>query len=165
MHLVKWADTNHGFHTYELHDYMKNVATARYVIRRVQRIVEDCVRKFGLESLEQQALVQIYGSPEQRLQIGQVAERLDISSSALASRLVSNLEKAGMVQRMPSEEDRRTIWASATPKGIETLRSIVEEVHREVSYFHGKLTEEQQRTAMETFAFYVGLGIDLPATA
>jgi DNA-binding MarR family transcriptional regulator len=140
---------------------MKNVATARYVIRRVQRIIDDCVRKFGLESLEQQALVQIYGSPDQRLAIGQVAERLDISSSALASRLVSNLEKAGMVERVPSAEDRRTTWASVTPKGIETLQAIVEEIHKEVSYFHGKLTKEQQHSAMETFAFYVGLGIDL----
>ncbi len=158
MRFVKWVDTNHGFHSYEFHDYMQSVAAGRYVIRRVQRIIDDCVRKHGLEPLEQQALVQIYGAPGQRLPIGQVAERLDISSSALASRLVSKLEAGGFVQRVPSEEDRRTTWACATKEGVAILHAIVEDIHREVEYFHGKLSEADQRAAMEIFAFYAGFG-------
>ncbi|OVZ57268.1 hypothetical protein CDO44_19435 [Pigmentiphaga sp. NML080357] len=161
LRFVKWVDTNHGFHSYEFHDYMQNVASARYVIRRVQRIIDDCVRKHGLEPLEQQALVQIYGSPDQRLPIGQVAERLDISSSALASRLVTKLEDSGYVRRVPSEEDRRATWACVTPAGVEILHAIVEDLHREVQYFHGKLSETDQRAAMEIFAFYAGFGLAL----
>lgn len=162
MRFVKWVDTNHGFHTYEFHDYMQSVAAARYVIRRVQRIIDECVRKHGLEPLEQQALIQIYGAPNQRLPIGQVAERLDISSSALASRLVTKLEAGGFVRRTPSEEDRRTTLASATQLGIDTLDAIVEDIHNEVTYFHGKLTPEDQRAAMDIFAFYVGFALELP---
>jgi len=161
LRFVKWVDTNHGFHSYEFHDYMQNVASARYVIRRVQRIIDDCVRKHGLEPLEQQALVQIYGSPDQRLPIGQVAERLDISSSALASRLVTKLEDSGYVRRVPSEEDRRATWACVTPAGVEILHAIVEDLHKEVQYFHGKLSETDQRAAMEIFAFYAGFGLEL----
>lgn len=163
MRFVKWVDTNHGFHSYEFHDYMSSVASARYVIRRVQRIIDDCVRKHGLEPLEQQALVQIYGAPNRKLPIGQVAERLDISSSALASRLVTKLEAGGFVRRTPSEDDRRTTLASATQLGIDTLHAIVEDIHREVEYFHGKLTPADQHAAMEVFAFYVGFGLELPA--
>lgn len=48
--------------------------------RRVQRIIDECVRKHGVEPLEDQAMVQIYGSLSER-PIGQLADRLDSSAA------------------------------------------------------------------------------------
>src|SRR4051812_12774474 len=87
---VQWTDTDRQVRTYDFHAYMEIVAEARHAIRKVQRLIDDCVRSRDLEPLEHQALIQIYGAGEQRLPIGHLAERLNIVS-ALASRLVQQL--------------------------------------------------------------------------
>lgn len=152
---VQWTDTDRRVWSYEFHHYMQVVAQARYVIRKVQRIIDECVRSNGLEPLEHQALIQIYGAAEQQLPIGRLAERLDIVS-ALASRLVQQLESAGLVRRTPSLRDRRATYVGTTPKGVERLYAIVEDVHHEVGYFRSKLTPAERRAAHEILAFYVG---------
>lgn len=152
---VHWTDTDRQVWSYEFHDYMEIVAQARYVIRKVQRIIDECVRSNGLDPLEHQALIQIYGAAEQKLPIGRLAERLDIVS-ALASRLVQQLEGAGLVRRTPSLRDRRATYVGTTAKGVARLYAIVEDVHHEVGYFRSKLTPPERRAAHEIVAFYVG---------
>lgn len=153
--IVHWVDTNRQVRAYKFHDYMAIVAQARYVIRKVQRIIDDCVRSHGLEPLEHQALIQIYGAPERKLPIGHLAERLDIVS-ALASRLVQQLESAGLARRTPSPKDRRATYVSATSKGVARLYAIVQVVHQEMADFRSGLTPELRRSALEIMAFYVG---------
>lgn len=152
---VQWTDTDRQIWSYEFHDYMQVVAQARYVIRKVQRIIDECVRSNGLEPLEHQALIQIYGAAEQKLPIGHLADRLNIVS-ALASRLVQQLEGAALVRRTPSLRDRRATYVGTTPKGVARLYAIVEDVHHEVGYFRSKLTPVQRRATHEIMAFYVG---------
>jgi DNA-binding MarR family transcriptional regulator len=152
---VQWIDTNRQIRCYEFHDYMTIVAQARYVIRTVQRIIDDCVRSRGLDPLEYQALIQIYGAMDRKLPIGHLAERLDIVS-ALASRLGAQLESVGLVRRTPSRHDRRATYVSATPKGVARLYAIVQVVHQEVARFRSTLTPQLRRSAFEIMAFYVG---------
>jgi DNA-binding MarR family transcriptional regulator len=152
---VEWTDTDRQVWSYEFYDYMQVVAQARYVIRKVQRIIDECVRSNGLEPLEHQALIQIYGAAEHKLPIGHLAERLDIVS-ALASRLVQQLEGRGLVRRTPSLRDRRATYVGTTPKGVARLYAIVEDVHHEVGYFRSKLTPQERKAAHEIVAFYVG---------
>lgn len=152
---VEWTDTDRQVWSYEFHDYMQIVAQARYVIRKVQRIIDECVRSNGLEPLEHQALIQIYGAADHKLPIGHLAERLDIVS-ALASRLVQQLEGRGLVRRTPSLRDRRATYVGTTPKGVARLYAIVEDVHHEVGYFRSKLTPPERQAAHEIVAFYVG---------
>lgn len=139
---------------------MQNVAHARYVIRRVQRIIDECVRSHGIDPLDHQAMIQIYGALEKKLPIGHLAERLDVVP-ALASRLVRKLETNGLVRRTRSQTDRRATYVSATAAGVRLLHAIVESVFHEVTYFKSKLSPHQQKSAMEVFAFYVGLRPDL----
>jgi DNA-binding MarR family transcriptional regulator len=161
---VQWTDTDRKVWSYEFHDYMQIVAQARYVIRKVQRIIDECVRSNGLDPLEHQALIQIYGAAEQKLPIGHLAERLNIVS-ALASRLVQQLEGAGLVRRTPSLRDRRATYVGTTPKGVARLYAIVEDVHHEVGYVRSKLTPVQRRAAHEIMAFYVGSQRETTAAA
>lgn len=152
---VEWTDTDRQVWSYEFYDYMQVVAQARYVIRKVQRIIDECVRSNGLEPLEHQALIQIYGAADHKLPIGRLAERLDIVS-ALASRLVQQLEGRRLVRRTPSLHDRRATYVGTTSKGIARLYAIVKDVHHEVGYFRSKLTPQERQAAHEIVAFYVG---------
>lgn len=152
---VTWNDTDGHDHVYSFDNYMAIVADARYIVRKVQRIIDDCSRANGLEPLEHQALIQIYGAPDHRLPVGHLAERLNIVS-ALASQLVLQLETARLVKRKRSEHDRRTTFAVATAQGRDRLRAIVNDAHEKVARFRATVTPDQRYAALEISRFYVG---------
>ncbi len=81
------------------HRYFQGVAQARFVLRKVFRLIEEQAKLAGLDPLEHQALIQIYGSPLKRLRVKEVAERLDIVP-AFASGLVKSLEGKGFGWRI-----------------------------------------------------------------
>jgi len=67
------------------HAYFVGVAGARYVLRKAFRIVEERARKFDIDSLAHQTLIQIYGSADLAFQVNQIAVRLDISAAFASS--------------------------------------------------------------------------------
>lgn len=152
-----WAGIRDSERGKDLQSYVTNLAEARFVIRRVLRIVDDHTREHGLEPLAHHLLLQTYGINEGKgIPINALAKRLDIPS-ALASRLVRELESKNLVRREPSTEDKRVTIVSATDEGIERLRQVDSSVHLDIIRFHRQLTDEQRDAALSIFAFYVGL--------
>lgn len=143
----------------DFHRYVSGIAEARYAIRKVFRIVDEQARSAGLDPLEHQALVQVYGSPAQMLQVNSVAQRLDIAP-AFASRMLKQLEGKGYVERRSSASDRRVTEVHMTDAGRDVLRHIDSEVRVHVEYFQSQLTRTSKTTALHIMAFYIG--IDLP---
>lgn len=144
-------------------DYFTSIANARYVMRRVFRIVEEQAREEGLDSIAHQALIQIYGSPEAQLRVKQLAERLDISQ-AFGSNLAKTLVEKGYAVRIRGGEDRRATQVAITEAGIELLCKIDEAVAFHVDYFTRQLTREQREMTIYILMFYVGVSIALPTT-
>src|SRR5258708_11589010 len=72
--------------TADPHPYFHGVAQARYVLRKVFRLVEEEAKRAGIDPLTHQALIQIYGSETGALRVKEVAARL-ASTPAFASRL------------------------------------------------------------------------------
>jgi DNA-binding MarR family transcriptional regulator len=136
--------------------YAHGISQARYVIRKVLRIVDEQAKKVGLDPLQHQALIQIYGSRDREMPVNKVAERLDIAP-AFASRLIKELETKGLIQREHHPEDRRVTCVAATEAGVQLLRDIDDAVHVHVSYFQSQLSDEGRMAALAIFAFYVGL--------
>lgn len=141
-------------HSRGFEDYFHGVAEARYVIRKVFRIVDDQAKQAGLEPLEHQALIQIFGSPKP-LRVIEIAERLDIPP-AFASRLAIGLEKKGLVTRSRSGEDKRSTHVEATDAARDVLAGIDQLVGVHVDYFQKQLSEAKRASALGIFAFYVG---------
>jgi DNA-binding MarR family transcriptional regulator len=137
------------------HAYFQGIAQARFVVRKCFRIVDEQARKAGLEPLEHQAMLQIYGSDEQSLAVSRLGERLDVST-ALASKLAKGLEGAGYVKRSSGSEDQRVTNVAMTAAGRRLLHKIDEQVRFHVGYFARQLTPKQRTTALFIFAFYVG---------
>jgi DNA-binding MarR family transcriptional regulator len=134
--------------------YFHGVAEARYVVRKVFRIVDEQAKQAGLEPLEHQALIQIFGSPSP-LRVIDVADRLDIAP-AFASRLAKRLEEKRLVTRSPSEHDRRSTYVVATDEARDVLAAIDDRVGLHVTYFQNQLSETERAAALGIFAFYVG---------
>jgi DNA-binding MarR family transcriptional regulator len=153
-----WVEQSRGrsdvLHTRGFQAYFHGVAEARYVIRKVFRIVDEQAKQAGLEPLEHQALIQIFGSPEP-LRVIDVAERLDIAP-AFASRLAKRLEDRQLVTRSPSETDRRSTYVEATDHARDVLAAIDDRVELHVGYFQRQLSDSERAAALGIFAFYVG---------
>ncbi len=66
-------------------------------------------------------LVQLSEAEAGRLRMQDLARSVLLSKSGL-TRLVDRMEQAGLVQREPSQTDRRSTWATLTPPGRATLR-------------------------------------------
>jgi DNA-binding MarR family transcriptional regulator len=140
-------------------DYMHRVAQARYVVRKVIRIVHEEAKRAGLDPLEHQALVQVFGATGEPLSVNQLAERLDIAP-ALASRIIKGLETRKLVVREQSPDDKRVIRVSATEDGIALLKEIDAEVHVHVDYFQKQLRDSDRLALMSIFAFWAGVDAD-----
>jgi DNA-binding MarR family transcriptional regulator len=143
----------------QLHGYFSNVAAARYVIRKVFRLIDEEARAAGLEPLEHQALIQLFGSPGRTLQMKDLAERLDVGAD-VASKLVSSLEERGYARRNRSSDDRRAINVAATAAAQRRLAEIDVRVREDISLLQRDWPRAMQLAALETFAFYAGLAVD-----
>ncbi len=147
----------------DFNSHVKAIAHARYVLRRILRLLDEQAVAASLMPLEHQALLQVYGA-DNPLPVNKVADRLDIAP-ALASRLIRRLEKDNLVERVREVGDRRIIAVKASQTGVELLQRIDRSVHERVRVFQQTLNDEGKLGALATFAFYLGLDADPRLTA
>jgi DNA-binding MarR family transcriptional regulator len=140
------------------HDYFRNVAEARYVLRKIFRIIEDQAKPVEVDSMARQALIQIYGSPKSSLRIKEIADRLDVTP-AFASSLVKILVQKRYAVRRHSDEDRRATWVEVTDSGKRMLHELDERVQMHVDYFNRQLAQDQREAALAILMFYVGVSL------
>ena len=155
----KWVQSHGPEGITELPDFFRGIAEARYIIRRVIRIVDEEARRHRLDPLEHQVLIQLLGAEEQVLNINRVAERLDVPA-AVASRLVKRLEERGYVVRRKSRRDRRVTDVRITDAGQSVCVDIWEDVWVHIDEFQRQLGVDAKRLALSVFGFYVGLSLD-----
>ena len=136
--------------------YVQAVAIARYVIRKVIRIVDDAARDHGFDPLAHQALIQIFGVMDEPLTVSQLAERLDVVP-AFASRLVRDLERRGLVERQRTDQDKRMTRVVATAEVGPVLAEVNDQVQAHVALFHRQLSDDQRQAALVVLAFFVGI--------
>ena len=85
------------------------------------RAIERDLHPFGLGFGDYQLLVVLSESPDRRMKMCDLADVLRLSRGGLTRRMSGVLE-AGLVERLPDEEDGRAAWARLTPDGFALLR-------------------------------------------
>ena len=143
------------------HLYFYGVAEARYVLRKVFRLVEEEAKRAGIDPLAHQALIQIYGNAAGTLKVKDVAERLDIAP-AFASSLVKSLAAKGLIATARGKEDNRVSWVKITKEGRALLHRIDEQVQVHVDYFTRGLSSLQTEAALSVLMFYAGVSLKPP---
>ena len=139
------------------HDYFMAVAHVRFILRKVFRMIEEKAKDVGLEPLAHQALLQIYGSPQQQLRVSELADRLDIAP-AFASNLIKGLVKQKFIKRESVPNDLRVTVLRMTAAGRDVCHRIDAEVRPLVNQFTNKLSVDERETALSILMFYVGPG-------
>jgi DNA-binding MarR family transcriptional regulator len=73
----------------------------------------------GITASDFEVLQQLYAAkPERSLRMHDLGQNVHLTQSAL-SRLIARLERDGLVERCMCTDDRRSVWATITPAGIE----------------------------------------------
>jgi DNA-binding MarR family transcriptional regulator len=142
----------------DMHHFFQCIADARFILRKVFRIIEEQARAVGLDPLVHQALIQIYGSAASALQVKELAERLDVRP-AFASVLIKALQERGLVSRVRGAEDRRINQVTVTKAGRQLLHQMDRQVKVHVDYFIAQLNPEQKERAVAIMLFYVGMSV------
>ena len=87
-----------------------------------RRLDEELQAEHGLSLAEYDALLQLARTPERRLRMSTLAERVLLSRSGI-TRLVDRLVADGTVMRTACPTDARGAEATLTPIGLERLRA------------------------------------------
>lgn len=96
-------------------------ALARAVLVIPKALDADLLTAEGLSVTEYMVLMNLSEAPGRCLRMNELATRVSISVSGL-SRAVGRLEREGLVERAPCEEDRRGLEATLTAAGLRRLR-------------------------------------------
>ena len=94
------------------------IADFRVALRTFVARSDAIVREVGLTSQRYLLLLVIKGAPDrsERARFTDVAERLSLDRTTVTE-LVARAERAGLIRREPSEDDRRAVYLRLTTEG------------------------------------------------
>ncbi|MCW2525161.1 MAG: MarR family transcriptional regulator [Pseudonocardiales bacterium] len=69
-------------------------------------------------------VVLLLNAPDERLPMSSLSVQLSMTSGGF-TKLADRLEHAGLIMRIPSEDDRRVVYAALTPAGSEAAKQAV----------------------------------------
>jgi DNA-binding MarR family transcriptional regulator len=100
----------------------QQVAWRAYLLgtARLMAKLDDDLRQFGLGINDYEILVRLSESPDRRLRMAELADRLHQSRSRL-THTVGRLEAAEYVRRTSCKSDKRGVWAELTDAGMSLL--------------------------------------------
>ena len=100
------------------------LAEFRYRLRRFQRVMEEQVRKLGVNPQQYQLVLAVKGLPRnQAPTIGSLAERMQLNHNSMVE-LVDRSERSGLLRRGRCGPDRRLVTLSITAEGEALLRKL-----------------------------------------
>lgn len=121
------------------------------ILYRISQGIEQIIRKQGekkgLTSAQVRTLLFLFDAHPESKYIGSIAQKLLIASPT-ATRIVDTLEKKGLVERVRSEEDRRSVRVEVTGKGKEVAERI-SEVGDYLKNLANKLPKDRKEDLLE----------------
>jgi DNA-binding MarR family transcriptional regulator len=100
-----------------LHTFLR---ASRLVGRRLAQVFAEAN---AVTPREASILASLALAPDFRLRIDELSQDVIMEKSSV-SRLVDRLERAGYVERLPSDQDRRGVYAAMTSEGRNALRHV-----------------------------------------
>jgi len=101
--------------------------------KHISRAFEDTLAGHGLNHGEYKLLLRLVTRTEtNRMSAGELSKSLLLSSGAMTNRL-DQLEKAGLIRRVPDPKDRRGVQVELTEKGRTTIDdAVTQQAAREI---------------------------------
>jgi len=116
----------------------------------------------GVDATGYDVLRQLALADRSRLRMGELAQRVMLTRSGVSG-AVDRLEAAGLVQREPTGEDRRGLYARITPRGVRLLRRVTPTVETALRHHFLDRLDEADVAALR--AIWQKLGTAQPSFA
>ncbi len=131
---TRWLDAT------EMAAWRAFVSTTHLLERRIEEQLKSAA---GLTHPQYEVLVRLADAPGQQMRMSELARVVVASKSALTYQ-ITQLEKAGLVQRSACPSDERGVLAGITEAGLECLRRVAPG-HLDVvrTYLIDKLSREE----------------------
>ncbi len=107
---------------------MKAVTTIMRVHQILIARLNELLAEHGLTFARYEALMLLYYSRAGSLPLGKMGVRLQVHRTSVTN-TIDGLERAGLVERLPHDHDRRTTLAAITERGRATARAATEELN------------------------------------
>ena len=106
------------------HNPYESLSDLRFRLRSFMRFSEDAARDEGITVLQYQLMLHTQGFADREwATVSEIAERLQAQPHGVVA-LVSRCEEAGLVQRKPSQVDRRQVEVHLLPLGRRKLAKL-----------------------------------------
>src|SRR5687767_5477269 len=114
------------------------------ISRRLSKALDETLAEHGLTNADYKVLGSLRwaGEPYRR-SAGELARIADLSSGAMTNRL-DQLEKAGLVRRLPDPDDRRGVLVEPTDKGSELWATAIGVQARKEALVASALNEDEK---------------------
>jgi DNA-binding MarR family transcriptional regulator len=107
------------------------------------------LQRAGLPISWYDVLLVLNAAPDRRLRMTELGARAVLSREQI-SRVVTELERAGLVERVPNPDDRRSSFASITAEGRKRLRAAAPVYLDAIEQHYGQhLSRDEARTIAE----------------
>jgi DNA-binding MarR family transcriptional regulator len=115
----------------------------------VGRIERDLAKTDTVSLAWYDVLVALANAPDRRLRLNDLADRVVLSRSGL-SRLLDRIEKAGLIAREPTPEDRRGLYAILTPQGERAMRETWPAYADGISHHFATYLNDEEKRVLAT---------------
>jgi DNA-binding MarR family transcriptional regulator len=126
-------------------DMVEAMSALRLASRSIKASMEGWAEAQGLSEGRMQLLMRLRWAAGRQLPLGELADRLGVTPRNITG-LIDNLERDGLVERVPDKEDRRSIHARLTDKGLRKI----EELWREAVSGQPQLLQGISREELES---------------
>jgi DNA-binding MarR family transcriptional regulator len=123
-----------------------DVNRLRVALGRISRTIEREVANGGLTRTTMSLLGTL--SRHRTIGIGELAE-IEGLNPTMTSRLVGKLEAAGLVRRVPSDDDRRAVVVEITAEGTRTQNRLRRERTAALSHWLDELAPDEQEALLK----------------
>lgn len=133
------------------------------------RIVEAHLAEHGITQGRFGVLMSLWGKCHREgrmtpLSPAEIADRLGVTRATVTG-LVDTLERAGLVTRTPSADDRRMMLVQLTVRGEKLLMKIMPEHFRQMAWLMQPLTENERKMLVELLGKVVARAVERPGTS
>lgn len=128
--------------------YQEAILSVLVAANSLNEHIDKACDEYGISRQQYNILRILRGSQGSGYQCGDIACRM-LDRAPDITRRIDNLEKLGLVERSRSDEDRRVVITTITPRGLELLENLVPHLKEFENLMATRLTKQDCKTLVE----------------
>jgi len=122
---------------------LKNIKDLDHIVSRLIYRVRVLHNRYTVDQITDTQFIVLRSLRKSPCNTSFLAHMLGVTLSAVTA-LINRLHKMGLVTRERQEKDRRQVWISITPKGLQVLKEVEEKRNLLLAMYLSKIPEDER---------------------